>query len=267
MNSSELTQDCATIHALIPAYSLGAADPNEAMQVEAHLAQCPEAAALLADYAALAETLLFSAPPVQAPASLATKLAAATAAPTPLPLRQTAPVAVQPSLWQRLTDALSPKNWRPSYVFAALILIGLLATNLYWGSQVRALHGAQQQLAAHIDDQVDVLTQVGDGSFLRIYLPAGPAGEASHAYATVVCSPEREAGFILAENLPVLPAGQAYQVWLIQDDQRTIYFRLDPDARFSDGTPITRASMRSVKRNRSIVAGKSASSFTPCCCA
>jgi microcin C transport system substrate-binding protein len=27
--------------------------------------------------------------------------------------------------------------------------------------------------------------------------------------------------------------------WSIQDDQRTIYFRLDPDARFSDGTPIT----------------------------
>ncbi len=27
--------------------------------------------------------------------------------------------------------------------------------------------------------------------------------------------------------------------WSVQDDQRTIYFRLDPDARFSDGTPIT----------------------------
>ena len=27
--------------------------------------------------------------------------------------------------------------------------------------------------------------------------------------------------------------------WSVQDDQRTIYFRLDPDARFSDGEPIT----------------------------
>jgi hypothetical protein len=27
--------------------------------------------------------------------------------------------------------------------------------------------------------------------------------------------------------------------WSVQDDQRTIYFRLDPDARWSDGTPIT----------------------------
>ncbi len=27
--------------------------------------------------------------------------------------------------------------------------------------------------------------------------------------------------------------------WSVQDDQRTIFFRLDPDARFSDGTPIT----------------------------
>ena len=27
--------------------------------------------------------------------------------------------------------------------------------------------------------------------------------------------------------------------WSVQDDQRTIYFKLDPDARFSDGEPIT----------------------------
>ena len=27
--------------------------------------------------------------------------------------------------------------------------------------------------------------------------------------------------------------------WSVQDDQRTIYFRLDPDARWSDGEPIT----------------------------
>ncbi len=27
--------------------------------------------------------------------------------------------------------------------------------------------------------------------------------------------------------------------WSVQEDQRTIYFRLDPDARFSDGTPLT----------------------------
>ncbi|MGH8800753.1 MAG: ABC transporter substrate-binding protein, partial [Casimicrobiaceae bacterium] len=27
--------------------------------------------------------------------------------------------------------------------------------------------------------------------------------------------------------------------WSVQDDQRTIYFKLDPDARFSDGHPVT----------------------------
>jgi microcin C transport system substrate-binding protein len=27
--------------------------------------------------------------------------------------------------------------------------------------------------------------------------------------------------------------------WSVQDDQRTVYFRLDPDARWSDGEPIT----------------------------
>ena len=61
---------------------------------------------------------------------------------------------------------------------------------------------------------------MGEGAFLRITLPAGPAGEASGAYATVVCDPSEAAAFVLAENLPVLASDQAYQVWLIHGDER-----------------------------------------------
>lgn len=221
MSSSELIQDCETIHPLIPAYGLGAADADEVALVEAHVAQCPQAAAELADYVALAETMLFSAPRVQAPAGLAAKLRAAAAPAAAQTARQSVPTQAQPGFWQRLSDALSPRQWRPAYVLAALALVALVATNLYWGSQVRAVHSAQQALAARLDRQTEVLTQVGEGNFLRIYVPAGPAGEASDAYATVVCNPKQEAGFILAENLPALPADQAYQVWLTKDGQRT----------------------------------------------
>lgn len=229
MNSSELNQDCQVIHPLIPAYALGAADADEAVLVEAHLAGCAEAAAELAAYTELADTLLYSAPPVQPPAALAGKLRAATAPNAPAPARQPVLARTQPGFWQRLGAALSPRQWRPAYVLAALALLTLVATNLYWGSQMQSLRSAQQTLAARLDQQTDVLTQVGEGDFLRIYLPAGPAGEASDAYATVVCNPKQQAGFILAENLPALPEDQAYQVWLIKDGQRTSGGLLQPN--------------------------------------
>ena len=67
MASDEKKTDCSEIHELIPAYCLGATDPGETRRVEAHLAQCREAAADAADYQALSETLLFSAPAVGPP--------------------------------------------------------------------------------------------------------------------------------------------------------------------------------------------------------
>ena len=45
----EMTTDCIEIHDLIPAYCLGATDPDETKLVEAHLGACPNAAAEVAD--------------------------------------------------------------------------------------------------------------------------------------------------------------------------------------------------------------------------
>ena len=80
--TNETEQYCAAIHPLLPAFSIGATDPDETALVQKHLAACPQAVAELASYQMLAEALLFSAPPVEAPAGLADRIRAATGAPT-----------------------------------------------------------------------------------------------------------------------------------------------------------------------------------------
>ena len=217
--------DCTEIHKLIPAYCLGAADPDETMLVAAHLAKCLEAATEAADYRVLSETLLFSAPAVEPPASLAASLLAATSprVDTALPAAPAVQTKAQnnrPSLRHRMQAALAGLSLHPLPVLAAIALVALLAVNLYLINQIGDLRGSIDGLQSQAGQQVAVLTQVGEGTHLRIPLPAGPAGVATAAYGALVCNPEQPQGFLLAENLPPLEPGQAYQVWLGQGDAR-----------------------------------------------
>ncbi|MCA9870742.1 MAG: anti-sigma factor [Caldilineae bacterium] len=223
MAPEEKKTDCTEIHELIGAYCLGATDPDETGLVEAHLAECPEAAAEAAEYHALAETLLFSATPVEPPASLSASLLAATAPSSDAPLSVALPVQTKaedtsPSLWHRIQAALAGLSLRPLPVLAGIAVVTLLAANLYLISQIGALQSSVDALQSQAGQQVAVLTQVGEGAYLRIGLPAGPAGIATDAYGALVCSPDQPQGFLLAENLPVLQPGHAYQVWLGQGD-------------------------------------------------
>lgn len=222
---------CAAIHILLPAYSIGATDPDETAQVQHHLASCRQAAVELADYLALSDALLFSAPAVEAPAAIEDRLRALTSVPasaSPEAVSRRSPGREGP--WRRLRRALAAPQFRPALVLGAAALVALLVVSLYAGGQVRRLRESQAELIAQLDQQQAVLTQVGEGDFLRITLPAGPAGEATGAYATVVCNPTQRAGFVLAEGLPPLPADQAYQLWLIHGEERVSGGIFEPDS-------------------------------------
>lgn len=239
--TNETEQYCAAIHPLLPAFSINATDPDETVLVQKHLAACPQATSELASYLTLAEALLFSAPPVMTPAGLEGRIragvrtppsASSRAMPQPLPMRV--------GFWQRLRQILSSPQFRPALVLGVLAVVALLAVGLYFDAQVRQLRGSQASLIAQLTQQQAVLTQVGEGAFLRISLPAGPAGEATAAYATVVCNPKEQAGFVLAENLPALAADQAYQIWLIRGEERISGGLFRPDAQ-GNGAIVFRA--------------------------
>jgi len=87
--TNQQSRFCDEIEAAIPAHGLGATDPEEAANINARLAHCPQAADELAAFSALATRMLYGAPPVEAPQHIADRLRAAIATSTPQPTRTT----------------------------------------------------------------------------------------------------------------------------------------------------------------------------------
>lgn len=207
-------QVCDEVHSLIPAFALGATDPEEAELVKARLAVCPHTAEELADFAELSEALLYAAPPLEAPASVEAKLRRALAG-------AGAPASTRPARmsWRRRLAAVwQPPAARWSGVVALVLLALLVGTNLYWSGQVTRLQTAQADLHQQLAERDDVIAEISAGKALQLVLP--PADETGPAHATVLFVPDGKQAVVYAENFPPLPEGMVYQLWLIEDGQR-----------------------------------------------
>ncbi len=187
---------------LIPAYALSSLDENEMIQVARHLPHCPQCRAELETYLQTVDLLAYSVPLRQSPPDLKDKVLARVQPQVqsqPPYLEQSAQTAE--SGWQRL------KNWfrSPAVVLGALALIlimGLGVSNLILSQQV-----SQFQASAPAGNmQVIPLTGTQSAPQAQGYLMVF----ANEPYGTLV-----------VENAPVLDADHAYQLWLIQDGQRS----------------------------------------------
>lgn len=109
-DTSTFDNPCDALRDLLPAYALGAADPDEARQIDALLPSCPEWQAELAAYAQLEGDLAALIPPVVPPPDVKARLMQA--------------VATRPTR-QRL-------SW--GWIAAACLLIALIASNAAWAA-------------------------------------------------------------------------------------------------------------------------------------
>lgn len=195
---------------MLPALGFGAADANEAEAFAALLADYPEAAAEMAEYAALHEALLFAAPPAQPPTHLARRLEQAIT---------TAPAA---GFWSRLRKAAgteraapfaAPLRWA---VGAALALLLLLSGYLLGAN--RTLRQELGTMGAQLERQNLALGLLAADDVVRIEVPAAADGSAAHA--SVLWSPGYKVAILYAEEFPALSADQVYQLWLVQGEER-----------------------------------------------
>ncbi len=202
------SQRCAELEALLPAYALGAADPEEAALVRAALADCPHAAQMLAEYEALAESLLYSAPPQRLPPHLAARIQAAIAQPAPT------------SAWSSLLDRLRQawQGWSLAGRLAGATLALLLVVNGYWIQHTLRLQQELRQMNEKLQQQNIALFVLASESRQQLTLP--PAQEGSPAHASVIWTPEYDTAILLAESFPRLTDDQVYQLWLLKDGER-----------------------------------------------
>jgi hypothetical protein len=230
--NSPLPNDCDEIHSLIPAFSVGATDPEETRLVEQHLNTCAEAVAELKEYRLLTEKMLYSVPQVQAPARIGEKLMAT--------IQETygQPTVTSDNhlrLRPRIKGEFAAKLKQPAFWAAVLALLLLLLTNLYWNHQFTQLENHQQQMNSLVEDRDAVLALIGSGKAQRVDLQQVKAGNAE---AMMLCNAKDDIGFVYGENFETLASDETYQVWLVREDGTRVHGGVLQVNNHGDGTLI-----------------------------
>ncbi len=142
-----MNEKCEQYSHLIPDYCLGVLDKDTQAEIEALLPTCPELAELVASYQDLAEPLLYSVPPVNAPAHLLENI-----------MHETRSTAKN----RRFTINISPTMWR-NLAAGLTILILFVSSNVYWYQRT---HDLEQELSGLSDElKVSQRTTTSDDDF------------------------------------------------------------------------------------------------------
>ncbi len=178
---------------LIPAYALDCLDGEEMAQVAEHLQLCQECRAELRAYQSVVDQLPLAIPQVEPSQQVkAALLRRVEQVPSP---------EEKPSAWVRFKNGF--KVATPAWGLASLALVAvLLFSNLALWRQVSQLQANPGATA------------------LRVVNLAG-TDFAPDASGIIVISQDGEHGTLVVDDLPDLGPGNQYQLWLIQDGQRT----------------------------------------------
>jgi anti-sigma factor RsiW len=199
---------CDQLRELIPAYSIGATDADETLWVEQNLPRCPEAAAELAAFLALAEEMHYLVPATR---QNRTSEAAMPALPPVYPARLPGG-AVQRSA-SRPARRAAP--WRGLLAVAATALILLGGLNLVLLSRLRDLQTRQEALIQLVQQPQQPLSS---GQVLhRELVPNQSVAVSSQSHATLIWNTAREVGSLYVEGLPPLEPDRVYQLWVVRE--------------------------------------------------
>ena len=219
--------DCDDVRELVPAYVLGATDPEETRLIEMALADCPELLDDLAEYATLTEAM---------------HLAVALRHDAPPADRILAPLRQSGRAYKAATsDRSHPETrapWRRAWWFAmaALFVVTVLAvgSNILWYTQTRDLQRAQQALQASQmrfptpgQSVLPAILKPENSQHRR--LTATAAGQPG-AQAQVLWNSGIDVGAMMATGLAQLPPDMAYQLWVEREDETISLGQFQVDA-------------------------------------
>jgi hypothetical protein len=231
--------ECETILTLLPEFALGLLDGAEAITVRRHVRLCVPCRGELGSYQQVADALLIVPAPVPPSPELRRRvlLAAGIAADS-----TASPLKTRTTLGGRLGAILRPSpilpRLSPAFAFIALaIALGLGYRSMLLQTELDQARVANSTLQSDLASQGQLIADV-----LRpdvTVWPLRPTESASSARATLYCNPDRQTGILTASELPPLPGGQVYQLWLIRDGQRTSGGLLSVDSRGAGVLTIT----------------------------
>ncbi len=173
----------------LPAYALGALDPEEVAALEAHLQTCEACRAELADYQQVGSGLL-------------------TALPPRLP-RAAVKRSLQRELRSQSRRTRPGFSWSLGQISFAGALVALVALNLLTVYQVYTLRREQAEL---INQRASDQTAI---AMLAYPTTKTLAFEENGVSGSLLVDKQRNLVAVFAWNLASPPAGKTYQMWLI----------------------------------------------------
>jgi anti-sigma factor RsiW len=224
-----MQMDCNAVHDDIDAYAIGALDADEAQALAAHLPDCPACAHLVEEARGDATTALaLTAPFAASSPALKARVMASAAVLTDIgrPRRRSArwwqaaaavlvagfgAAFVWGFVMQRRVDTLEQHN--ASLRTDATAQSAELATVRTDLSKANAFSAGLADTVGVQDAIVDLVTEPD----VRRTVMKGTA-MAPEATGRYMWSPAREAGALVATNLPPLASGQTYEMWAVYPD-------------------------------------------------
>jgi anti-sigma-K factor RskA len=230
-------RDYSTIEELLPAYALGALDPEDYVRVEGYLAAHPEARREVEELRETLGTLALTAPPLTPPPGAKAALLARVeqlAAPAPgvgpRPLAVVPPEArpdgvVRPFRGPSEGAHRRDRGWRAALAaVAAAVILGLTGWNVALQRQVGSVQDDLSALEAQLGAQEEPVALgrlVGDQRFARPLSASaadGPYAASGGPAGYLYTDPGGSLGLMNCYWMPTLAEGQVYQVWLVRAD-------------------------------------------------
>lgn len=194
------------IEELIGAYALDAVDDDEREAVEQHLAVCARCRAELAEHREVAALLAYDGRP--APAEVWDRIVISLDEPPPaMRLKLDAPDNAADVV--SIDERRRAKNQRRMFATVAAVAAAIA---LVLGVVVVQQNNESDQptMLALVEE-----ARANPGSTTATLRPPEGTGDAE---ATAVVTPDGQ-GFVVASDLPALPADRTYQLWGVIDDQ------------------------------------------------
>ena len=194
-------QSCVEREPLLAAYALGETPDDELL---AHLAHCVVCQQQLEAYRNVALMLPYTAPPATPSPALRGKLLATAQG---LEAQRSArPRAAEPHAQRRAWT-----KWA-AFAAACLALVVLLGWNIGLQREV----SAQRELLQTSRERWVAVVQVLNAPDVQAYQLSGEVADGQ-----LWITPQSTVGCLVAQDLPALPEGQVYQVWLVRGEQAT----------------------------------------------
>ncbi len=172
----------------LPAYALGALDPEEAAALEVHLQTCETCRAELADYQSVGSGLLAALPPRPPRAEVRRQL--------------------QKRLAGQRTSARSGLSWSLGQMVFAGVLALLVAVNVFAVYQVYSVRREQAELMDRYKSSQTAIAMLAYPTTQTL------AFNENGVSGSLLIDKQRDLVGVFAWHLPDPPAGKTYQMWL-----------------------------------------------------